>query len=424
MKAHTVLLTSAVGIGLIATANGGNWPSWRGDASGSGRSPEQSLPLEWSRDKNVIWRVDLPDRGNSTPAIWGNRVFVTQAVDEKNLRSLMCFDRANGNLLWQRGVTYKEEERTHGKNPYCSASPAVDGNRIFVSYGSAGVHCYDFEGEELWKRDFGPMDHVWGNSTSPVLYQNLCFHYHGPGKGAFLAALDQKTGKTVWKYEEPDWKPVDRTDGFQGRDDQGVIGTWSTPIIIDADGRDELVMSFPMEIVAFDPLTGEKLWTCEGLNPLVYGSPVSAEGLVVAMGGYHGNTVAVEAGGSGDITASNRLWHEVRHDGGIGTGVIKDGHLFYHNSGGVASCLDLKTGKVVWENRLPGTGKSWGSFVLAGDYIYSLSQAGDTAVIKASPEFEEVGVNPLKEETNSSIAVSNGQIFIRTWKALWCIGGK
>ncbi|MGI9239983.1 MAG: PQQ-binding-like beta-propeller repeat protein, partial [Verrucomicrobiales bacterium] len=185
----------------------------------------------------------------------------------------------------------------------------------------------------------------------------------------------------------------------------------------------ELVMSFPMELRSFDPATGEERWRCAGLNPLVYTSPVHHNGMIIAMGGYYGNSIGVKVGGEGDITEKGRLWQEVRHKGGIGSGVAKDGHLYFQDAGGVAYCIEMDTGVTVWEERLPGKGKSWGSFVLSGDLIYTLSQPGDSVVFKASPDkFEVVAQSDLKEHTNSSIAVSDGELFIRTYEALWCIG--
>ncbi len=392
--------------------------------SGSGVvTAETSLPLDWGAEKNVKWRVPLPERGNSTPIVHGGKVFVTQAIDSEKFRGLMCFDRANGKLLWKKGMTYSKPERTHRTNPYCSASPATDGEHVYVSFGSAGVACYDFSGEQQWHRNLGAIDHEWGNSTSPVLYKDLCIQYHGPGKGAHLVGLDKKTGKTVWKFEEPAWKPGKRTDGFRGSGD-GVIGSFSTPIIVRTGGRDELIMSFPMELKAFDPQTGKELWHCEGLNPLVYTSPVFGDGTVVALGGYHGNSIAVKTGGEGNVT-DRRLWQEVRHNGGIGSGVVKDGHLYYHNSSGIVYCLAIESGKTLWEERLPGRGKSWGSFILSGDRVYTLSQSGETVVFKATPQkFESITRSTIGETTNSSLIVSEGEIFIRTHEALWCIAGK
>ena len=187
----------------------------------------------------------------------------------------MCLDRTDAKTLWQAGTIYTDEEPTHRTNPYCSASPATDGKLVIVSYGSAGVACYDFEGKEQWRRDFGALDHVWGNSASPVLYGDLCIHYHGPGPGGFLIALNKKTGETVWKVEEPAWKPGERTDGFKG-DPDGVIGSFSTPILVDTGKRTELIMSYPMEIRALDPKSGNELWRCGGLNPLVYTATASS----------------------------------------------------------------------------------------------------------------------------------------------------
>lgn len=400
---------------------GQNWTSWRGDAAGSGTTALQGLPLKWDKDTNVRWRVSLPEAGNSTPIVHGDKVFVTQAETASHWRGLLCYELATGKLLWKQGVTYDQEERTHRTNPYCSASPTTDGQIVIASYGSAGLAAYTLEGTPLWHRDLGKIDHTWGNSSSPLLHGDLCLHYHGPGKGAQLIALNKTTGETVWQWEEPEWQPGERTDGFKGQG-EGVIGSFSTPILIEQAGRQELIMSFPMEMKAFAPTTGELLWTCGGLNPLVYTSPMFADGVALAFGGYRGNSIGVKAGGKGDVTSSHRLWHEEQHNGGIGTGVIHDGHYYYHDSGGIVCCLDVPTGKTVWKERLPGAGKSWGSFVLAGDLIYTLSQAGDTVVFRPNPKnLDVVSQADVGEQTNSSLVPIAGGFLIRTHSALWRI---
>jgi len=422
MNIKTFMSSCALGaLVLTATVHAQNWPAWRGDAAGSGAT-DQNLPLKWGPDHNVRWRVDLPERGNSTPVVHGDRVFVTQPIEDEDFRGLYCFDRNTGKQLWKQGVTYPKPERTHKANPYASGSPATDGQRVYVGFGSAGLHCYDMQGNEVWSRDFGPIDHTWGNSSSPVLVGDLCIYYHGPGEGARLVALDKKTGKTVWQFEEPEWNTQGRTDGFRGREGDGVVGSFSTPIIINTADRSELVMSFPNRIIAFNPATGEQFWHCDGLNPLVYTSPVYGDGVIVTMGGYHGNTLAVQPGGSGDVTDSRRLWHKVRDNGGIGSGVIQDGYLYYHNSGGIVFCLDAKTGDEQWKARIPGIGKSWGSFLLADDRIYTLGQTGNTVVFEANPEkFNVMAENNLDEMTNSSPVPAHGDLIIRTHEALWCI---
>lgn len=418
-------LALALGILLsVPPARATSWPAWRGDLIGSGITTETNLPLTWSKEQNVRWRIALPEAGNSTPVVLGDRVFVTQAVTAEKWRGLMCFSLKDGKLLWKNGLSYDKEERTHRTNPYCSSSAATDGEIVAAAYGSAGIAVYDLDGKELWRRDLGPLDHEWGAASSPVLHGSLVIHYHGPGKGARLVAMDKKTGEIVWNFDEPQWVTGERTDGFQGRDD-GIIGSFSTPILMKSTGREELIMSFPMEIKAFDPKTGQVLWTCGGLNPLVYTSPVAGDGMVLAMGGYRGNSVAVKTGGSGDVTQTHRLWQEVRHNGGIGTGVVKGDHYYYHDSGGIAYCLEMKTGKTVWRDRLPGAGKSWGSFVLAGDRIYTLSQAGDSVVFRASPEkLEILGQGDVGEQTNSSLVPVKNAFLLRTHDALWLIGAK
>ena len=415
MKSPT--LAAAFLLATLAPAHAENWPFWRGDIQGSGIASEKKLPTSWSREENVRWRIDLPDRGNSTPIIWGDRIFVTQPVEAENWRGIYCYSRADGSLVWRNGLVYDQEERTHRDNPYCSASPATDGKVLIAHYGSAGVAAYDLDGKELWRRDLGPIDHVWGHSTSPVIYGDLCFIYHGPSEGqSFLLAVRKDTGETVWQWDEPDWKPGARTDGFHDQAEGGVIGSFSTPILVRDDERDLLVMSFPMELKAFDPESGDVIWTVEGLNPLVYTSPLSADGLIIAMGGYHGNSVGTTTGGE-------RLWQEIRHFGGIGTGVIRDGYMYAQNSGGIVHCVEMKTGTTIWKDRLPGAGKSWGSFVLSGDLIYTLSQPGDSVVFRANPEkLEVISQGDVGERTNSSIVVSNGELFIRTYESLWCIG--
>ncbi len=421
MKCCTMLF--AVILLSTTMALAGDWPAWRGP-TGDGVSTETGLPVEWSREKNVRWRVPLPDRGNSTPIVLGDRVFITQAIEKEGWRGVMCFNRADGKLLWKTGVTYTEKEPTHSTNPYCSASPATDGERVLASYGSAGLYCYDLDGRELWHRDFGPQLHVWGNAASPVVVGDLCILNVGPGERTFLIAVDKKTGKTAWRHDE--------YGGEFGTSNKDWTGSWTTPIVIQAAGRDELVMSFPKRVCAFDPKTGKELWTCGGLGPLVYTSPLLSDGIIVAMSGFHGASLAVKAGGSGDVTETNRLWHNPPpNKQRIGSGVISDGHIYILDDPGIAECIELETGKVVWEKRLEGPTKSytsWSSMVLSEGKLFAVNHAGDTFVVRASPEFELLSTNSLGERTLASHAVSNGDIFVRTYQSLWCIregaGGK
>jgi len=408
---------------LAFPATAANWPNWRGPDN-DGISPEKNLPVQWNENKNIRWRVALPDRGNSTPVVWGQRVFITQAIEKENRRTVMCFDRTNGKMFWQSGVTYDEKDKTHETNPHCSASPVTDGERVVATFASAGVVCYDFNGKELWKRDLGKQSHDWGYAASPIIQGNLCIINHGPGEKTALVALDKKTGKTVWQVDIPEMNPTERTDGFAGKG-RGYIGSWSTPIVVKAGGREELIISLPGQLRAFAPATGKDLWSCDGLNPLIYTSPVYGDGAVVTMGGFFGSSMAVKPGGQGDVTKTARLWYEPRTKKNLlGSCVISGGYIYFVNMDGFAECLELASGKSVWNERLNGTGpdsESWSSMVLSGDKLYHMNHSGDTFVLRASPQFEMIATNPLGELSNSSVAIANSEIFLRTHKSLWCV---
>jgi len=394
-----------------------NWPGWRGPR-GDGTSAEKDPPRTWSPTENVRWKVRLPGPGNSSPILWGNRVFLTQSLDSKGTeRAVLCFNRADGKLVWQKSISFKGEEPTHSTNPYCSASPVTDGERVIASHGSAGVVCYDFQGTRLWHRDLGRFVHIWGTAASPVLHGDLVLLNCGPGERTFLLALDKKTGKDVWKVEE--------TGGKSGQKGESEwLGSWSTPRIITVQGQDQLIMTWPNTVKAYDPKTGQVIWTCDGLTRLVYTSPLAMPEIVVAMSGYGGSALAVKTGGKSDVTRTHRLWHHTQQNPQrIGSGIIVGDYLYMINAApGTVQCIELQTGKDRWDGRRLGTA-FWGSLVLVDGKFYATDQQGDTYVFAAKPEFEQVSRNRLGEHTNASLAVSAGDIFIRTDSHLWCIGG-
>lgn len=412
----------ALALTALSTASAENWPAWRGGPEFSGTTSETNLPVHWNATENVRWKVPLPERGNSTPIVWGDRVFLTQALGDRRL--VICFDRKDGHELWRGGATAAQAGETHPANPYCSASPVTDGERVVAWFGTEGLYCFDLQGKELWHRDLGPQEHQWGYGSSPILYGKLCFLSFGPGVRSFLVALDKETGKEVWRVEYPhEAGPKERTDGFAGKD--GEVGSWSDPVIAHTAEGDQLLVSVPGSLRGYDPATGQERWRCDGLTPLIYTSPLFSEGIAVAMSGFGGSDLAVRLGGSGDITGS-RLWMHPRSKQRIGSGVIYQGQIYILNSPGIAQCLDLKTGEPLWSERLIGStakSDSWSSMVRSGDLLYVLNQAGDTFVLKAAPNFELVATNALSDGiTNASIAVSNGDLFIRTQQHLWCIG--
>lgn len=416
--AHVVPTVSFVVL-AATTAAADNWPAWRGP-TGLGVSAETNLPTKWSPTENVKWKVPLPDAGNSTPAVWGDKVFITQATEKGQQRSLICFARKDGTRLWEKTVGYAEREPTHATNPYCSASPATDGERVVVSHGSAGVFCYDLGGKELWRRELGPQTHIWGNASSPVLYKNIVIVPIGPGVPQYLLAMNAADGKDVWKVEEP--------GGNAGEDGKNWVGSWSTPVVAEAKGRTELVMSWPGVVKAYNPDSGSLLWSCTGLerdggkgSKLVYTSPVVTPDTVVAMAGYGGPAIAVRTGGTGDVTATHRLWRHPSAPQRIGTGVVVGPHLYMVDEPGTMRCIELTTGKVLWTERV---GQTWSNVTLADGKLYIPTMQGQTVVVAAKPTFEVLARNPLSERMLASLAVSDGDIFVRTYKHLWCIGSK
>lgn len=404
---------------LVAASYGGsaladNWPAWRGP-TGLGVSAEKNLPLKWSTTDNVRWKVKLPAAGNSTPIIWGDRVFITQAGDltmwppkvPKNFaggssagghaiaekRSVMCFNRADGQLLWQRDVIYKEPEITHGTNPFCSASPVTDGERVIASHGSAGLVCYDFEGKELWRYDVGKLEHLWGNASSPILHGDLCIQWCGPGERQFLLAVDKRTGKKVWETPE--------LGGDPGITSKKFLGSWSTPIIARVGDQDQLIFALPHRLKGYDPTTGKELWSAKVGGTYCYHSPLHVNGIAI-----FGSSL-VKLGGVGDIS-KNQIKYKV---GGmyISTAAIAGDYLYTY--GAVPGCYEWKTGKELWKSQIdqrPGVGDAWGSPVFAADRMYITERKGTTLVFAAGPKYEHLATNQLKEHTDASIAIANG----------------
>lgn len=394
------------------------WPAWRG-ADGQGRSSEKNLPVKWSKTDNVKWKIPLDDPGNSTPVIWGDKIFLTQATTGGGVRTLMCFNRADGKQLWKQDVKYADKEKNWNATWYANASPAVDAERVIVSFASAGMYCYDHAGKLLWKRDdLGKWEHSFGSGASPVLYDDLCILWCGPNENKgrnFLLAVNKKTGATVWEHDEK-------------------VGSWSTPLITKVNGQDQLLVGMAKDaknapddktgfLKGFDPKTGKELWACQGLNSYVYTSPLVSKDVAVAMSGYGGSAIAVKLGGTGDIT-KDRLWQHPKNTQRVGSGVIHGDHVYMVDENSMPHCYELLTGKDVWQvEKRPG-GSTWSSMVLADGKLYVVCQNGDTHVFAASPKYELLATNRLGEGSNSSVAIANGELFIRTFKHLWCISEK
>jgi outer membrane protein assembly factor BamB len=297
---------------------------------------------------------------------------------------------------------------------------------VVVWHDSAGLFCYDFEGKELWSRDLGEFYHYWGHGSSPVISNGKVLLNCGPGTSIFMTALDLETGKTLWKTDEAqDLDPARVAKGFGDKNKAGKpAGSWSTPVVV----QDQVICAQPTRVVAYDLATGAIVWWVDGLRfgkgDLSYSSPLLAGELCLVFGGYNGPRIGLRPGGKRDMTATGRLWR--KDDPGnlqsIGSGVFIDGYAYIpFDLPGAIECIDPKTGETLWRERWQGAG-FWGSIAVAGGLGYVTDQAGKTCVFKPSPKgFELVAANDLGEKTNATPAISDGQIFLRTRKSLFCI---
>ena len=419
-----ILLIAALTVlsSLSVPATAGDWPAFRGP-NGDGTSAETGLPIEWTPDKNVKWRTPLAAPGNSSPIVAAGKVFITLAEDNGHQRHLLCFDRESGEELWTQTVRYAETPPTHKTNPYSGSTPVCDGERVVVYHGSAGMFCYDLDGNQLWSADLGPITHIWGFGSSPVIHDGHVIQLFGPGEVTKLVSLSLETGEIDWETPEPGG-----SDSENGR----YIGTWATPVVTRIDGQDQLLMGLPTRAGAFDPKTGKLVWWVDGLacdrSDLCYTSPLVVGDVGVLMGGFGGPSIGFRLGGTGDVTGTNRLWRDFstspRPPQRIGTGVVADGRIYMANADepGSIECIDPQTGESLWKERRTSDGPHWGSMMFADGRLYVTGQHGITRVLAPNPEqYELLAENDLGEQSNSTPAVSGGCIFLRTFEALYCI---
>ncbi len=442
-------------------ASASDWPRFHG-ADGNGISPDtQPLPAKWSETENLKWKRRLPGPGSSSPIVVGRRVFVTcwtgygvdrdDAGDEKDLRRhLVCLDRDTGNVLWDKSIEpvlpedpYSGNFTQHG---YASHTPVSDGQRVYVFFGKTGALAFDLDGKQLWQTGVGTGSgpHGWGSASSPILYKNLVI-VTASAESKSLVALDKETGKEVWR-----------------RKDDGFSGTWGTPVLVECGkGRTDLVIAVPFKIWGFNPDDGKLRWQCEGLSSdSICASAIAHEDLVYALetGPRGGGTMAVRAGGEGDVTKTRVLWRGNERSR-IGTPVVEDGRIYWFGNR-IANCIDAATGKQVYRTRFDGgpapaapepvgprpgqpgpggsgrrpgggfrgrggmRGQDYSSPVLANGRIYFVSRSGEAFVYATGPEFKLLGQNRFASDGgdfSSTPAVSDGQLLIRSSKYLYCV---
>lgn len=404
---------------FMQTTHAENWPQWRGPAM-NGVSNEKNLPLRWTTEENIVWKLALPGLSGSTPIIWRDRVFLNVA-DGDDLY-LWCVDRTKGALAWKKLLGSGNVKMR--KQNMSSPSPVTDGKSVYVMTGTGILKGFDFNGKELWSRDiqreYGAFGLNWGYASSPLLAEDSLYvqvlHGMKTDDPSYVMRLDKKNGKTIWKVDR-------QTDAIRESPD-----SYTTPALLRYGKTAEIVITGGDCVTGHDLATGKELWRANGLNPdnnpsyRIVASPVIFNEIIYAPTRVR-PLLALKAGGRGDVTSSHLLWSTA--NGPDVPTPVTDGKYFYVvNDRGIMSCLDARSGAEIYTQQRLKPGTYSGSPVLADGKIYVTNEDGLTSVVQAGPKFEILAENALTDYSLSSPAISDGQIFIRTSQTLYCIGKK
>jgi outer membrane protein assembly factor BamB len=389
-----------------------NWPQFRGPTA-DGQCGNPGVPLTWSDSLNVVWKTPIHGRGWSSPVVWGSQVWLTTATPDGKQMFAVCVDRRSGQIIHDVKIfDVQKPEEIHELNSYASPTPVIEEGRVYVHFGSYGTACLNSTSAEvLWTRRDLPCNHFRGPGSSPMLFGDLLVVHLDGFDFQYVVALDRNTGKTVWKTDRS--VPWGNTDGDFKK-------AYSTPLLVEVDGRLELVSSGSKAAMAYDPATGRELWKIRYDGFSSTARPLFGCGLVFINTGFgKADLYAVRPGGSGDVTDSHIAWKVTRGIGSKPSPVMVDELLYLVHDGGVALCLEAKTGKEVWSKRLGGAFSA--SSIVADGRVYFFSQQGATSVVKPGRKFELLATNKLPDGFMASPAVAGKSIFLRTEKALYRI---
>ena len=390
-----------------------NWTEFRGP-NGNGLSDSTGLPLTWSETEHVRWKTELPGKAWSSPVVFGNQVWVTNAPPDGKWLAAVGLNRDTGKIL--HNVVIFEHEKPafcHDMNSYGSPTPVIETDRVYVHFGSAGTACVDTAtGKILWKRDDLPCDHFRGPASSPILYQNLLIVQFDGFDLQYVVALDKQTGKTVWKH--------DRLYDFKTKDGDGKKA-YGTPSLIQVDGKMQLISPAAAVTQALDPLTGTELWQVRHGGMNVSARALFGHGMVFLNTGAGGDKMlAVRLGDNkGDVTESHKVWKCGQSVPTRPGPLLVDDLLYMVNDSGVFACVDAHTGEVVWQQRLEG--KYSASPVYADGRLYFFSEDGDAPVLAPGREFKLLATNRLSAGFMASPAVAGKALFLRTKTHLYRI---
>jgi outer membrane protein assembly factor BamB len=411
-----------------------NWPQWRGPLA-TGVAPHADPPVQWGEQSNVKWKVALPGSGSATPIVWANRIFILAAEDTHRVADsadlpkpdprfskrteapktyyrflVLCLDRSTGKTLWQCVATEQvPHEGHHPTHSYAAASPTTDGQRLYVSFGSRGIYCYDLDGNPIWQRDLGRLQTRlgWGEGASPAVHSNFLTVNWDHEAGSFLAVLDATTGATRWKK------------------DRDEPTSWATPLVVDSHGKSQVIINATNRVRSYDLATGELLWQCGGQSVNAIPSPVSDGRLVYCMSGYTKSAAyAIPLDASGDVTDSDKLaWSHQRGTPYVPSPLLYEGLLYFTQSNNaLLTCLDTKNGKpLVDRQRLAGLSSLYASPLGAAGRIYIADRDGTTLVLRRGEKPEILATNHLDEGCDASPVAVGKDLFLRGKRHLYCL---
>lgn len=397
-------LVAALAVMAVASAHAENWTRFRGD-QGDGVSHQKGIPVTWSQG-DYEWNIELPGIGHSSPVIFGDKLFITSAEDEGALRHLFCLNVNTGEQIWSITVGHNKSHK-HIKGSWASSTPATDGERVYVTFSDeerSTLAAWDYQGHLIWRRNLGPFKSQHGQGVSPIVFDGMVILANDQDGPSSVMAFDAKTGKTVWSVLRSSRETA-----------------YATPMIYQPKGQKAqlITVSGPEGVTSLDPYTGKMNWTTGELPNRPVACPIISDGLIIASfgaGGIGKLLVAVDPEADESAGEPRIVYRRERILPYVPTSVVHKGHVYLWNDNGVVSCMELKTGKNVWTERIGGNFS--GSTVLIDGKIYAINEDGKCIVIAASPKFEVLGENDLGDPSHSTPAVAGGRLYLRTFHRL------
>jgi outer membrane protein assembly factor BamB len=384
-----------------------DWPNWRGPR-GDGSSLEKGVPLQWNETENVAWKAEVPGTGHASPIVFKDKIFIVSALLDTQERVLLCFDRKSGKKLWQKTVVESPLERKHELNSFASSTPATDGTNVYVAFLSKDkmvAAAYDLEGNEKWSVSPGVFSSIHGFCSSPIIHKDKVILNGDHDGDSYIVAISRADGRTLWKTPR-----------------ENKTRSYCVPTVFELSGRTQMVLSGDKSVASYDPNNGKLHWILDGpteqfVASIVYNQKAD---LLFVTGGYPDlHILGLKHDGKGKIGREKIAWRSNKGVSYVPSPVSVGDWFFIVSDGGIASCYDARSGKIEWQERLAGGHHA--SLVTAEERVYFLGDNGECTIVQAAKEFNVLAKNVLQEKFFASPAISQGQIFLRGDKHLYCI---